>query len=220
MSQATLSVTLPDGLWISDVSRAFPDARFRVLAAMPGEETGFGIVQITGENPKGVVEEMLGHPGLVEVTPLHGDEERATVQFETAAPLLLLSAQASGLPIELPLEIRDGESTIEVTGSSRHLSELCTQLDRFGLSFQVDRVSSVVDSTQLLSARQRELVVEAVERGYYDTPRGCTLTELADAAGIAKSTCSETLHRAEETIVKEFVSDLPEGTDLERPMPG
>jgi hypothetical protein len=220
MSHATIAVTLPEGLWISDVSRAFSEARFRVLAAMPGEETGYGIVQITHDDPRAVVEAMLDHPGLVEVTPLHGTENRGTVQFETTTPLLLLSAQASGLPIELPITIRDGEAAIEVTGSSAHLSELCTQLEGFGLEFRVESVSSVVDSTQLLSPRQRELVVEAVERGYYDTPRSCTLTELADAVGIAKSTCSETLHRAEETIVKEFVSDLPEGIDPERPLPG
>lgn len=37
-----------------------------------------------------------------------------------------------------------------------------------------------------------------IERGYYDTPRRCTLTELADELDLAKSTCSERLHRAEE----------------------
>jgi hypothetical protein len=42
--------------------------------------------------------------------------------------------------------------------------------------------------------------------GYYDTPRDCPLTELADELEIAKSTCSGTLHRAEETIVKRFVA--------------
>ena len=220
MSHATLAVGLPEGLWISDISRTFPEARFRVLAAMPGEETGYGIVRITHDDPRAVVEAMLDHHGLVEVTPLHGTESRGTVQFETTAPLLLLSAQATGLPIELPVDIRDGVATIEVTGSSAQLSELCTQLERFGLEYRVERVSSVVDSTQLLSVRQRELVVAAVEHGYYDTPRSCTLTELAESVGIAKSTCSETLHRAEETIIKEFVSDLPEGIDVERPVPG
>nr|WP_265472954.1 helix-turn-helix domain-containing protein [Halohasta litchfieldiae] len=64
-------------------------------------------------------------------------------------------------------------------------------------------------TSQLLSEKQQELVLEAVDRGYYDTPRDCTLTELADAVGIAKSTCSETLHRAEETIIEHFIEDLP-----------
>ncbi len=49
----------------------------------------------------------------------------------------------------------------------------------------------------------------AVEEGYYDTARTCSLTELAGEVGIAKSTCSETLHRAEETVIKQFIEDLP-----------
>jgi predicted DNA binding protein len=46
-----------------------------------------------------------------------------------------------------------------------------------------------------------------VERGYYDTPRTCTLTELADHLGIAKSTASERLHRAEGAIIRAFVAE-------------
>jgi len=63
----------------------------------------------------------------------------------------------------------------------------------------------------LLTDRQRDLVVAAVQQGYYDTPRGSSLTELSDHLGMAKSTVSETLHRAEETVVKEFVAELDEG---------
>lgn len=55
----------------------------------------------------------------------------------------------------------------------------------------------------------------AVEAGYYDTPRTCTLTELADEVGLAKSTCSEILHRAEEIIVKEFIENLPADIEID-----
>lgn len=57
-----------------------------------------------------------------------------------------------------------------------------------------------------LTERQRELMSLAVANGYYDTPRGCTLTDLADAANISKSTASAVLHRAEGRLVKSFFS--------------
>lgn len=60
--------------------------------------------------------------------------------------------------------------------------------------------------------------VEAVEAGYYDTPRDCTLTDLAETVGLAKSTCSETLHRAEGQIIKQFVAESStDGPDSLRP---
>ena len=79
----------------------------------------------------------------------------------------------------------------------------------FGLGFEVEYVHERVDTEELLSERQREVLLAAVEGGYYDTPRGCSLTELAEKLGVAKSTCSETLHRVEEVIVKRFVRESP-----------
>jgi predicted DNA binding protein len=73
----------------------------------------------------------------------------------------------------------------------------------------VEYIQERLHTSQLLSDKQRELVRAAVEKGYYDTPRTSSLTELAEEVGIAKSTCSETLHRAEETMIKQFMEDLP-----------
>ena len=188
-----------------------PDASFRVLATLPGESSGFGLVRITAPDTGAVLEEMADHEVLTAVEPLQWSDERVLVQFETTRPLLLFSARESGIPIELPMDIADGEAAVEVTGSRDRLSALGEQLEAFGLSFEVEFVRERVDAERLLTDRQRELLVEAVERGYYDTPRRCTVTELADAVGVAKSTCSETLHRAEDQVVKRFVSELPDG---------
>ncbi|WP_247728762.1 helix-turn-helix domain-containing protein [Halovivax limisalsi] len=209
MAHATLAVTLPEHVWIAQLSRANPEATFRVLAGVPGEESGFALVRITAEDPEAVVESMAEHEQITELTPAQVSEGEVTVHFETTAPLLLFSSQESGLPIELPIDIRDGEAEIDVTGSRERLSELADQLTAFGLQYRVEHVRERLHESQLLSGRQREVILAAVEEGYYDTPRRCTLTELADRLDIAKSTCSETLHRAEETVIKRFVEELP-----------
>ncbi|AFZ71483.1 helix-turn-helix domain-containing protein [Natronobacterium gregoryi] len=209
MVQATLTVTLPEQVWVQQVSSAYPAATFRVLAAVPGSDSGFALVRVTGSDVPDVIDDMDGHPQITELTLAQWSEKEATVHFETTAPLLLFSSRESGMPIELPVEISDGEATIEVTGSRDRLAGLAEQLENFGLQYRIENVHERLHGTQLLSERQLEVVVAAVEEGYYDTPRECSLTELADHLDIAKSTCSETLHRAEEAIVKRFVDDLP-----------
>ncbi|MCL9815074.1 helix-turn-helix domain-containing protein [Natranaeroarchaeum aerophilus] len=208
MTQTKLTITLPDGTWIKDVSSAVPDAHFRVLAAMPGDGRGFGLVRVSGTTLDDVLDQMSNHDALTSVELLQGSESQVLVQFETTRPLLLFSARESGVPIELPIDIQDGVATIEVTASPDRLSMLSDRLDAFGLEFEVEYVKPRVDREQLLTNRQQELIQEAVSRGYYDTPRECSMTELAEVVGIAKSTCSETLHRAEGKIIKEFVSEL------------
>ena len=39
---------------------------------------------------------------------------------------------------------------------------------------------------------------------FHDTPRRCTLTELAKKLDVSTATASNVLHRAEEQIIKEF----------------
>ncbi|RKD97134.1 helix-turn-helix domain-containing protein [Halopiger aswanensis] len=214
MAQATLTITMPDQIWIQQLSTEYPDATFRVLAGVPGSDTGFALVRITGSKVPEIVDDMTEHEQITELTLAQWSDNEATVHFETTAPLLLFSSQESGMPIELPVEISDGEATIEVTGSRDRLAELAEQLEHFGLQYRIENVRERLHESQLLSERQLEVVAAAVEKGYYDTPRQCSLTELAEHLEIAKSTCSETLHRAEEAIIKRFVEDLP-GLDEE-----
>lgn len=209
MPRAKLSVRLPEDAWIGDVSKQFPSVTFRVLAALPTEEMGVGLVELTGPKLSAVLEKMRQYETVLTLDVLGESVDRMLVQFETSEPLLLLSVRESGIPLEPPVEIQDGRATVEVTASQDRLSLFGTQLEQFGMSFEVEFVRRSVESTdQLLTDRQRDLIISAVDQGYYDTPRECSLTDLAADLDMAKSTVSETLHRAEETIIKEFVAEL------------
>lgn len=205
MPLAQLSIDMPEGTWIKDVSVKHPESTVRVLAAMPDQSVGFALLQISAPDLEAVVRSMAEHREMSEIEPLQRSGQQVVVQIETTAPLLLLSAQASGIPIEPPVVIENGIARVELRASNDRLSELGDQLERFGHSFTVEAIHEQADPEQLLSPRQRELLLTAVEEGYYDTPRECSLTELAETVGIAKSTCSETLHRAEGLVIRRFV---------------
>jgi hypothetical protein len=219
MPKAHLRVTLPEGLWIGDLARSFPDATFRVMAALPSGGGGVGLAELTAPDLASVVAGMEAFETVVSVDVLQRALNTTLLQFETTQPVLLFSAQASGIPLEPPVTVQAGNADIEVTASQDRLSELGTQLSAFGLPFEVVSLQQVVTPEYFLTESQRDLLTAAVEEGYYDTPRRCTLTDLADELGMAKSTVSETLHRAEEHVVKQFVENDPqlafEGTDEE-----
>ena len=208
MPQARLRLTIPEEVWIGRLTREFPDATFRILAALSGDDAGVGLAELTGENPGGLLQEMQGLEDVTSIDVLKHTDGKVLVQFETTMPLLLLPARDSGVPLEMPFEIQDGTAVWEVTAPSDHLSELGTQLEAFGISFSVDYVQQRLSDDELLTERQQRIIFTAIEKGYYDTPREASLTELADALDIAKSTASETLHRAEEKIIKRFVDEL------------
>jgi AraC-like DNA-binding protein len=207
MPTAKLHITLPETTWIRTLSESYPDAQFRVLAALPADDdTGVGLVEVSAPDLPDVVGEMDDAEGILRLELLEASAESALVEFETTDPLLLLSVSESAVPLELPLTVQDGEAELDVTASRDSLSTLATQLETFGMSFDVEYVRELSDSEHLLTDRQRRLLDVAVEEGYYDSPRDCTLTELAEEVGVAKSTASETLHRAEGKIIKQYVT--------------
>jgi predicted DNA binding protein len=168
---------------------------------MPSGDAGVGLVEISATDIEPIVAAFDEYESVFSVTVLEAQADRSLVQFETTEPLLLRTLSEAGIPLELPITIADGE----VTAPRERLSELGTLLEQFGVPFDLVSVTQSVDTQSLLTAEQYELLETAIERGYYDTPRTSTLTELADAVGLAKSTTSEKLHRAEGKVIKEFV---------------
>lgn len=214
MPEACLTLTLPEETWIGEVTRRYPEATFSILAAVTDDDAGVGVAEISADDLLSLVEDLTDHGSLASVELLEYQGRTALVQFRTDEPMLLFAARGSGLPVEMPFDIQDGKAAWELTTTRETLSGLVTQLDMLGIPFEVEEIHEDVGVRESpLTDRQWRLVETAVEEGYYDTPRGTTLTELADTVSIAKSTCSETLHRAEERIVKYFVENarLPSG---------
>jgi predicted DNA binding protein len=59
-----------------------------------------------------------------------------------------------------------------------------------------------------LSDRQRETLLLAYERGYYDIPRGVTTADLADDLGVERRTAEDHLRRAENKLVDALAEHL------------
>ncbi|HET7323687.1 MAG TPA: helix-turn-helix domain-containing protein [Halococcus sp.] len=212
MPRAHLTVTIPEGIWIGDVSRTYPDAQFRVLAALADGQAGVGLAEITAQELSSILAEVDASEAVTELDILQQHNNTALIQFETMMPLLLFSIQGAGVPLEMPFLLTEGTVEWELTASQGRLSELGRQFEQFGIPFTVNEVQQHFEPEQLLTDRQLELLSVAVEAGYYNTLRECSLTELADELGIAKSTCSETLHRAEGTVIKQFVGGIANAT--------
>lgn len=217
MPQARLRVTLPDGPWIADVSREYPETRFEILTALPEEGQGFGLLRFRSGSIDSVLNRIRAHETIEEVSIIQQTEEAATIQIVTSRPMILLAAKRTGIPIEMPVIIQGGTATVDVSAAHDRLSELGEQFSAMGIDFEIEYIQQRLHPDQLLTERQQEVLNLAVSQGYYDTPRKCTLTELAEEIGLAKSTCSETLHRAEEVVMKKFVEELlpDDGLDFE-----
>lgn len=198
-----MSIEIPEEAWVSEVSTSYPNATFRVLSAFVNEDRGVGVVEIEGGGDiPDIVQDMSGHDSVAEIDVLWTEGNEALIQFQTRRPMMLIAAKESKIPVRMPFEIRNGVGRWELTAARERLSELSTVLDQMGISYDIESVREI-EPKELLTDKQRNLIETALDMGYYDTPRESSLSEVAEETGIAKSTCSEILHRAEEKIIKD-----------------
>ena len=234
MSRTDLRLDLPTGSWLGDVSRRVPAATLRVAETVavdgsaPGSEApessadsssptdgddrtateggpeAAATVRVGGTDRDRVEAALREHDRVARATAVERRGDLRTLRVVGRAPAYLPAARAVGLPIPSAVEVVDGRATVTVVGDRDRIEAFGRRLADDGVTVGVAATGSD-GSDRTLTEAQRELVFEAVKRGYYDTPRGCTLTELAEANDIAKSTCSETLHRAEGRVMRRFV---------------
>lgn len=213
MPGAKLEVSIPEGTWIHDVSVDHPEAVFRVVAVLSGEDRGVALLDVRAEDPVSIIAAIERRDDVTEFELLWKRDDATVVQVETTNPLLLFPVLEAGVPLRTPFEVGDGVATWEITTSSERLSALGARLDEAGVAFEIDYVYDEPSSPgeRLLTDRQREVLLAAEEQGYYDTPRRATLTEVSESLGVSKATGSDVLHRAEGAVLTWFVDEYLTG---------
>ncbi|MFT4884942.1 MAG: hypothetical protein ACI8U4_002460 [Natronomonas sp.] len=209
MPHAKLTIEIPEQTWIGDISTAHPELVFQVVTSIPGDGIGIGLVRLTATNPLPIITDIQDREDVESLELLWKHEDEALLQIQTVNPLPLLPVWRAGVPLKMPFDIQNGTATWEVTTSTSRLSDLRDQLDTLGIEFSIEHVREI-DASQadrLLTARQQEVLITAVEAGYYRSPRESTLGEVADTLDVANATCSDVLHRAEGHIIHWFVEE-------------
>ncbi len=201
MARARLTVTLPHDSWAGTLTRGQPTARFRVRTATVGEPTALVMEIIAPDTLPSVVAAIADAEETVAVDILDRDGDRAVCHVTTTDPGPLRAATVAGTPPEFPFLIADGTVRWAVVAPSDALSTLADRLDADGFAFEVDTVEASVEATDPLTPRQQRAASAAVAGGYYETPRRCSLGDLAAELDLAKSTVSETLRRAEGRLI-------------------
>lgn len=138
---------------------------------------------------------------LVHVGELDGDHVyRALLRdpgpfvrgLRTDVAILRLEGTATGWHCSLRF---DSQAALE------YFRAYCEYHDlRFGLTRLSDGTSGSGERHDVTAA-QREALVVALERGYFEVPRGCTLAEVAEELDISTRAASERLRRGHANLV-------------------
>ncbi|SIQ82268.1 HTH DNA binding domain-containing protein [Haladaptatus litoreus] len=189
------------------VAEQFPDTIIRFLANYPTDEGVCSVLEIRTDDPERFVRDALEQWDMGTVEVLHTDDSTVVVTTEGQPPEGYFVSEDIEYHPTTPVVARDGYLFIEFVMPESKMAAMWKSLDERNVEYHVQSITDGYDVTDSLTARQREILTVAIERGYYDNPRTCSLTTLAEELDVNKSVISGVLHRAEGEIIKDALGD-------------
>jgi predicted DNA binding protein len=204
MPQATLKIKSNEAL--VTLSEQYPQTEFNVLGAWPTDGKLRVLVETSTIGLPSLKEALSTIPMLTDVEIRHSTAERILFEVSTPTPPPHGAMADSGIVPSFPLRLENGWFVGDITASREQLSAFRDELDAGEIEYHLVQISGIDGAGDALTNRQRDVVELAVEHGYYDSPRRCTLSDLADRLDVNKSVVSRILQRAEGHIITAYCS--------------
>lgn len=176
------------------------DTAVTVLFAVDGDEAGV----------RANLPEVDGHPvRSAETAPLSRGRFALLLQLDASDTsvlgAVLPAIRQRGLVVVKPVVYRDGAVHARIVGETAAVQAFVDALPPV-VDVSIHEIGSggvdPTDPATVLSERQREALLAALDLGYYGAPKRATHEDVATVLGCASSTASEHLQRAEAKLVR------------------
>lgn len=209
MVNARLEITPPETEWYVRLSTEHPEDTLTLLTIYDEGSHLFGVFEAETADVAALSATLSGIETITEFEVLHTDDGAAVIEYRVTESVVYSTAVRSGTLPPASVTVRNGVMLAEIKIPHDRLSGVIAAIKAIGGSCELLSLSRTDGIEGLLTAPQQRFVTTAMRHGYYDTPRRCTLTELASVLGVTPAAASTMAHRTEERIIKEFV----QGTD-------
>jgi len=175
------------------------------------------IIKIEFKDPSYTIYNLLDRGNLekIRIQLLERDKSGVGTYFVSGKPEredvgdeLMLSF---GGYLSAPFEIRGGRIKVGFLGDNQQIKTLLGEIEKIGVSFKVvsltDAKFSPESPLNLLTEKQREVIVSAFEHGYYETPRRISSQELAKKLKMKSSTLVEHRRKAEQRLLSKIIKE-------------
>ncbi len=189
---------LPKGCWVGDLSRKHPNLEIKIMSLINFD--GFctaraDIKELNSEH----MNYIKNHPNVYNVKTYSEQVFRNTVKVLCSCPLTRIFVKTGAIPTT-PVDISCGYAEWEAPlEDDLEIIELMKQLRKEGLTAMIRKMKRMD-----LTKRQREILIKAIEEGYYEYPRKITLSELAKKLNMSKGALSDILKRIESKLIKAY----------------
>jgi predicted DNA binding protein len=191
--------------WGYHFSRAHPSVRLELLDRMEvGPDLILAEVRMMGPGALDWTQESQSVPGVVHVESHVEDTRSVLYRVTFRSPEIHRITRQHRVLIHYPIVIQNGVSQFETFGTGPQMRAYLEELqERIGPSrVTAVRRASLPALTLGMTPAQDTIFRDAVALGYFQSPRGITVTDLAQRIGRSKSTVSSALVKIQRRLAE------------------
>ncbi|TFH30154.1 MAG: hypothetical protein E4G98_02605 [Promethearchaeota archaeon] len=198
-TKSKLLIHFPDQLWLV-LTKKYPQLQFEIKAFVPVEQDPFvgnSLIAITGSIPESLLQELENHPSLMSYSVMERSSNQMILNTITKDQFLMLTIVKNMILVDLPVPVSNGCAEFVVSSTRSNIDHFIQDLEDRGLRVEIKSIGIYSEDIlqDVLTPRQFEVFNLAKQKGYYESPRQITLTELAREINVAKSSLSSILQR-------------------------
>ena len=214
MRRITVELTGPDIINASGKSHKFSDLVKSIdvvtfLKTTPHEIVEICRVQLNDQSMS--ITDAFNHPGE-EVSVLQQETPDTYILFYKRRPIRRLLTIVSSVPggyLSTPYEVRDGKLRMTLLGNARSVKSFLKSLHKVGLHPRIvlltDAVFSLNSQLDMLTEKQKTVIMDALRSGYYDVPRKIGSEALARKLRIREPTLVIHRRKAERKLLGQLL---------------
>lgn len=197
-----------DAFELGRVTRGAPGVHLELERVVPTTEGAMPFFWASGTDIEAFERSVREDESVASLTRLTRAGDRVLYQVEWGdATATLTEVLAAGGATVLEASGNESWSLRVRFPDHERLSAFHDACRARGVDFRVERIYALDDEDSAgddfdLTAEQTEALVAAVERGYFEVPRGVTLSEVAAELGISQQAASERVRRGADAILR------------------
>ena len=175
------------------------------------------LIEIEGGKTEELIHDLKTTKGVKRAYYARNSGNRALVMVILETPLYCQVAQESGIfcascPFRfcsstIPEQANEGTKWKLLIRDANGLKKVIDTLEKGGVQVELKEISNAFHN-DMLTPRQREILIAAIRMGHFDFPRKVDLTQLSKELSVKPSTLSEILRRAEAKIAKYYIESV------------
>lgn len=195
----------------------FPNISVEIERVVPTARRVMPYIWVYGDDDAGFEEAMRETPSVRAVTRLDEIDDSVLYKVEWEDPGEELIAGLAETRATILQARGDDEWWFRIRFPDQAgLGAFHAYCRDHGIVYRIERIFAGADAPRAddvsgVTEAQHEALLAAVERGYFEVPRGVTFADLAGDLGVSEQAVSERVRRGADTVLRNALLQHPEG---------